>query len=114
MSSILTETDVRRLRDLAARKLLNVRQEAMFHGCSAETIRRAVRGETFTKLTMAPPKSEVELEAEAAASLERFQKALKLEKDRQELPEKMLKEMAEEPADTPFTNRNLAKEKGYL
>ena len=111
-ASILTEADVRRLRDLASRRMLNTRQEALFYGVNAETIRRAVRGETWTNLSMSPPASEAEMEAAAASSLAKLQSLLAADKAKREAPQKMLDEIA--AADNPFINRDLAKAKGYL
>ncbi len=92
--SILQENDVRRLRELARKRMLNVRQEALFYGVAAETIRRAVRGETFTHLSMNPEQSEAELEAGAAASLKKLQALLAADAARKAAGDKMLAEIA--------------------
>lgn len=93
MAGQLQERDVRRLRELKARGQLNVRVECMFYGVAAETIRRAVRGETWTHLLMNPAQTEVELEDAAAASLARLQKMLAGEKERAAMPDKIVEEL---------------------
>ena len=105
--AILSEDDVRRMRSLKEQGLLSVRTEAVFYGVAAETIRRAVRGETFTKLHAAPPPAV----DDSAASLQRLQQMLAAERERAAAPQIMLDEIAD---DDGLTNRNLAKQRGYL
>lgn len=68
-ASTLIDSDVVRLRKLAAEGRLNVREAALFHQVGVETIRRAVRGDTFGHLGQ---QSEEDLAAAAKESLERF------------------------------------------
>lgn len=98
----LTESDVRRLRQLKAEGRLNVRSECMFYGLAAETIRRAVRGETWTHLQMQVPKTNEELDAAAAASLEKLQRMLAGEKERIAAPDRMIAELKGEPHDAGY------------
>lgn len=48
--AVLTEEDVKYLLRRKAEGTLNVREAAAFHEVSVETIRRAMRGETWTYL----------------------------------------------------------------
>jgi len=74
--ALLKEADVRRLRGLAAQGQLNVRLESQVLGVGAETIRRAVRGETWTKLSASTTRTEDELAKEAERSLAKLQELL--------------------------------------
>lgn len=67
MKNKLTLADAVQLRELAAAGKLSVKQAARTYGVGQETIRRAVRGETFGAV-QAP----AALSADAAASEARF------------------------------------------
>lgn len=101
-ASVLTEEDVRRLRDLASKKILDVRFEAMFYGVAAETIRRAVRGETWTKLHMNAPQTEEEMTAASTASMAKLQTLLKAEQERKTAGDKMLAELVKPTIRSPL------------
>ena len=95
---MLTEEIVRTLRDLHARGRLNVREAAGIYGVAAETIRRALRGETWTHLQMRPPKSEEEWQNEAKASEVKLLAMLAAERKRAGAGDAMLEELAESTA----------------
>lgn len=78
-ASILIDADVIRLRRLAFEGKLNVRQASQFYQVGVETIRRAVRGDTFAHLGM---KDADELKQEAQSSLKRFLEMRKEEEAR--------------------------------
>ena len=107
-ASILTEADVIRLRELASRKILNTKFEAQFYGVGTETIRRAVRGETWTRIREAQMPEQ--LAEEAQASLEKLQSLIAREKARLAIPEDALRELGEEG----LVDREAARKKGYL
>lgn len=90
--SKLTAEDVSMLRDADARGVLNVREAARFLGVGAETIRRALRGETWNSVAL-PPSTE-EIDRAAAESLERMKKLLAGEKEKAKEPERLLDEMS--------------------
>ena len=98
-ASKLKGEDVRRIRDVYAKGLQSVREMAQFYGVGAETIRRAIRGETWNDLHMSPPKTEEELEAEASASYEKLLQGIAAEKERKTAGDKMVQELAEAPFD---------------
>jgi hypothetical protein len=98
LRSKLTPEDVVRLRAAEIRGVLNTREAARLLRVSPETIRRAVRGDTFSQLAEAIPKNEEELEQAAAESMKRFAAALAQERAVQELPAKIVNEL-EEAAD---------------
>ena len=75
-ASKLREEDVRTIRRLHETKEQSVVEMARFYGVNAETVRRAIRGESWNNLHMSPPKTNAELEVEAAASLARMQAAI--------------------------------------
>ena len=89
---MLDEVAVRRLRDLKSRGMLKVRQEAMFYGVGSESIRRAVRGDTWTGLSMSP--QEADLEGAVEASLAKLQRMLAEEKERVAMPDRVVAELA--------------------
>lgn len=95
-ASKLDEAAVLRLRSLAAAGRLDTREAARIHGVATETIRRAVRGDTFTNLQATPPKDEAQLNADAKASLARFTAMLAAEKDKTQAGTKLLDELDEQ------------------
>lgn len=100
-SSKLDEAAVLRLRELARSGALNVREAAGIYGVATETIRRAVRGDTFTNLQAAPRKNEQELEAEAAASQARFLALLAAEREAKNRGSKLLDELDQSTSGGP-------------
>ncbi len=66
----LTKEIVLQLRALREAGLLDVKAAAEAHGVARETIRRALRGETF--LAVPQPRTAAELDQEAAASEQRM------------------------------------------
>lgn len=72
----LTEDDVRRARQLHAQGQLNVREFARICGVGTETLRRAVRGDTWGHVTEVETRSEAEMEKAAEASLAKLQRLL--------------------------------------
>lgn len=99
-ASVLKEDDVRRIRDLASSGGQSTLEMARFYGVSVETIRRAIRGETWTHLHMSPMLSEAELQAASNASAQRMLKQIAAEKERLALGDKMVEEIKNE---SPFT-----------
>lgn len=87
-ASVLIDSDVVRLRKLAAEGRLNVKEAALFHQVGVETIRRAVRGDTFGHLGQKAPE---ELAAEAAESLKRLLAMQAAERVKLEIVDKQLK-----------------------
>lgn len=69
----MTAEIVRNLREQDSAGVLRVREAARFYGVAAETLRRALRGETWNELAMTPQRTEAELELDSAASLRRIQ-----------------------------------------
>jgi hypothetical protein len=68
-AAVLTDDVVRRLRQLDRAGRVNVREAAVMYGVGAETIRRALRGETWQHVKDAPPPlREDEIAARIAAS----------------------------------------------
>lgn len=92
-ASILKEPDVIRLRELAASGLLNTAEAARAHGVGVETIRRAVRGDTFSNLNSAPIDEE-QLSQDAAASAARMQEMIAGFKAKQAVGPAIVKELA--------------------
>ena len=74
--SVLTADVVIKLRELDAKGQCNVREAAEVYGVAAETIRRALRRETWKHLGREKTKTDEELAEEAGASLERFQRMI--------------------------------------
>lgn len=70
----LTQEIVAQLRALAEAGLLDVKAAAAAHGVARETIRRALRGETFARVP--PARTNAELDTAAAASEEWAKKLL--------------------------------------
>lgn len=116
MKTKLTEEDVRTLRQMHLEGKLNVIEAAIIYGVAAETIRRAVRRETWTHLAMGVPKTADEWKDagekslkkfkamnprlfpvdEGEAALEKMQAALLQVKKKGEAGDKMVAELGEE------------------
>jgi DeoR/GlpR family transcriptional regulator of sugar metabolism len=92
----LNEVEVMRLRDLREKGVLEVRREARALGVSVETIRRAVRGDTYAHLAD-KVRATAELAAEAQASAERFAQLVLEERERMERGDKLVEELATSP-----------------
>ena len=92
----LTEEVVRHLRQMKREGRLNVMEASRCYGVNAETIRRAMRGETWNSLSMPVERTEEQLGVEAAASLEKLQKLLAKEKERLTAPGRMIEELRNE------------------
>lgn len=113
-ASKLTADDVRQARALHAKGLLNIREYALFCGVGAETLRRAVRGETWTDISFSGTPSEEELAIAAQASAERFMQAIAMEKEKLAAGDNMLKELEAEPAATTANPYNWLKPKASV
>lgn len=92
-ASKLDDEAVLRLRELAAKGRLDTREAARVYGVATETIRRAVRGDTFTHLVRGRGKTESELAEESRASLERFQALLATERAKKQMGKQLLEEL---------------------
>ena len=78
-----------------------MREAAGIHGVAAETIRRALRGETWTHLQMRPGKSEEDWQNEAKASEARLLAMLAAERKRAGAGDAMVEELGSEPTAAP-------------
>ena len=92
----LSDVEVMRLRDLREKGVLNVRAEARALGIGVESIRRAVRGDTYAHLADRI-KATAELAAEAQASAERFAQLVLEERERMERGDKLVEELTTSP-----------------
>lgn len=99
-ASKLKAEDVIRIRELYRKRLQNARELADFYGVGTETIRRAIRGETWNELHLQPRLTEAELEAEGAAALDRVLEGIKKEKERLAAGDNMLQEISKLPSST--------------
>lgn len=94
-ASKLTADNVVALRAAEARGQLNTRQAAQAYGVSVETIRRAVRGDTFGEIGQM--RATEDLDAAAAASAARMMALITQERERAALPAKLLDEIKGAP-----------------
>lgn len=72
----LNDAAVLRMRQQSLAGSFNVREAAQVYGVAVETIRRAVRGDTFGHLGAVAVISDEQLAEGAAASLEKFKKLM--------------------------------------
>jgi len=98
----LTADDVRRARTMAAQGTLKVREFAHFCGVGAETLRRAVRGETWTEVSFEELPSDEALREAAASSQERMIKAMQMERERLTAADKMVEELETAPVNPTY------------
>jgi hypothetical protein len=95
----LTEDDVRRARRLASQGQLNVREFARICGVGTETLRRAVRGDTWGHVSEVEIRSDTELQSAAESSYEKLQRLLAAEKERKGAGDAMVQELTSESAE---------------
>jgi transposase-like protein len=100
---ILNPEIIQRLREMELSGTLNTKEAARLYGVGTETIRRAVRGDTWRVIRS--PVSPEQLEAASAASVRKLEELIVLEQKRRAIPEQILTEL--EGAD-------VAKKRGYL
>lgn len=89
----LTEHEVRLIKQQAA-KGIRAAELARVYGLAAETVRRILRGETWTWVSIEPPRSEEQIAAEAQSSLERIQAAMQQERKMAEQADGAVEEIA--------------------
>lgn len=92
-SSKLTAEDVLWARTLHAQGRLNIREFAGICGVGTETLRRAVRGDTWGEVSAANARTEEVIAAEAAASEARMIEAIAAEKRRQAAGAELVEEL---------------------
>lgn len=97
-ASILKDDDVRQLRRLNAARQLNVKDAALLYGVAPETIRRAVRGETFTHLRAAEEWTQEQTQEAQGESLARLAEKLGVTMEQLKRGDTMLEELKEVPA----------------
>ncbi len=89
----LDDTGVLRLRQQALAGTLNVREAAQVYGVSPESIRRAVRGDTFGHLGQVSLMSDEQAARGADASLKRVQEMLAKENEGKNRANALLEEL---------------------